>query len=116
MKARTEQALEKIESYARRTREFVEGYTYGDFIQDDKTIAACVFNLSQIGELVKVVEEGVKERYPAVPWHQLRGLRNRIVHDYEGVQIFDVWDVIERSLPGIERQMRTIREKEKAMK
>lgn len=114
MKKRTEQALDKIEGYARQTREFVAGYTYGDFIEDKKAIAACVFNLSQIGELVKLVEDGVKERYSTVPWHQLRGLRNRIVHDYEGVQLFDVWDVIERGLPGIERQIHAIREKEKA--
>lgn len=113
MKKKTEQILEKIERYSRQTREFVKGYTYGEFIQDDKAIAACVFNLSQIGELVKLIGNAFKEQYSNVPWHQLRGLRNKIVHDYEGVQLFDVWEVIQRGLPRIERELQRIREKEK---
>ena len=112
MKRQTEQIPEKIELYSRQTRSCVAGYTYADFMQDDKAIAACVFNLSQIGELVKIVDNSLKERYSTVPWHQLRGLRNRIVHDYEGVQLYDVWDVIQHGLPRIEHELRMIREKE----
>ena len=46
---------------------------------------ACVFNLSQIGELVRYLDRDFIEQHSDVPWAQMRGLRNRIIHDYEGV-------------------------------
>ena len=48
-------------------------------------VEACVFNLSQIGELVRHLDRDFIEQHSDVPWAQMRGLRNRIIHDYEGV-------------------------------
>lgn len=46
-------------------------------------VEACVFNLSQIGELVNKLDKEFIESYPEIPWFKMRGLRNRIVHDCE---------------------------------
>jgi len=72
-----------------------------EFSSDPKTISACVFNLSQIGELVTRIEPEFLNRNSHIPWYKIRGMRNRIVHDYEGIQLNIVWDVIVDFLPGL---------------
>ncbi len=70
---------------------YTQGITYDDFKENNMLVDACVFNLSQIGELVKNVDEAITDRYADIPWRQMYGLRNRIVHDYEGVNLKLVW-------------------------
>ena len=50
-------------------------------------VEACVFNLSQISELASKLDDDFVNKYPEIPWLKMRGLRNRIVHDYEGVNL-----------------------------
>lgn len=50
-------------------------------------VEACVFNLSQIGELVNKLDKDYISKYPEISWFKIRGLRNGIVHDYEGVNL-----------------------------
>ncbi len=54
-------------------------------------VEACVFNLGQIGELSHAVDDAFIEAHPAIPWAEMYGLRNRIVHDYEGVNLMLEW-------------------------
>jgi uncharacterized protein with HEPN domain len=74
-------------------------------------VEACVFNLSQIGELVKNVDDEYKKEQLGIPWHQLYGLRNRIVHDYEGVNLKLVWQIIRDDLPSLQLKLEMILEK-----
>ena len=60
---------------------------------------ACVFNLSQIGELANRVDTAFAEAHPEIPWRLLYGLRNRIVHDYEGVNLQLIWETLQEDLP-----------------
>ena len=62
---------------------------------------ACVFNLSQIGELVRYLDRDFIEQHSDVPWAQMRGLRNRIIHDYEGVNLMLVWEIIKYDIPTL---------------
>jgi len=72
-----------------------------DFSHDVKTVSACVFNLSQIGELAtRLSEDFIKETHN-IPWQKIKGLRNRIVHDYEGIRLNIIWDVIKDFLPEL---------------
>jgi uncharacterized protein with HEPN domain len=64
-------------------------------------VDACVFNLSQLGELANRITEDFEEKHPEIPWRQVYGLRNRIVHDYEGVNLKLVWEIIESDLPDL---------------
>ena len=91
MKNKDRLILQKILNYITEIQEFIKGYTKEEFTSDRKTINACVFNLSQIGELTgKISDEFIKENNN-VEWRGLKGLRNRIVHDYEGVNLDMVW-------------------------
>ena len=75
--------------------------TFEEFSDDIKTISACVFNLSQIGELVTRLDSEFLEEHNQIPWHKMRGMRNRIVYDYEGIQLNIVWDVLVDFLPDL---------------
>ena len=93
--------LEKIKKYAEQAVSFKENISFAEFSEDAKTTAACVFNLSQIGELVGRLSEDFTNTNTHVPWRKIRGMRNRIVHDYEGIQLNIVWDVLEDFLPEL---------------
>lgn len=72
--------------------------TYEQFCADIKLVEACVFNLSQMGELANRVDSDFALDHPSIPWHSLYGLRNRIVHDYEGVNLQLIWEIIDGDL------------------
>ena len=87
MKNKDRLILQKIVNYIHEIQEFVAGYTKEQFDKDRKTINACVFNLSQIGELAGRIDEEITKKNNQIEWRGLKGLRNRIVHDYEGVNL-----------------------------
>jgi uncharacterized protein with HEPN domain len=87
----------------------IEGYTRGvnrdAFVADDKTIDAVVRNLEIIGEAAHRMPAECVTMYPGVPWQQIAGLRNRIVHEYFGLDLEIVWQIIERDLPPLKTQL-----------
>lgn len=98
MKSKDKLILQKILLYINEIQEFIKGYSREDFNTERKTINACVFNLSQIGELVGKLSEDTVTQYDKVEWRGLRGLRNRIVHDYEGINLDMVWRFFENRI------------------
>lgn len=68
--------------------------TEEEFRQDEKTIDACARNLGVLGEAARQLPEDFIARHPAVPWRQITGLRDRIVHEYFGLDLEIVWRVI----------------------
>ena len=80
-----------------------------DFQADSMRVEATVFNLMQIGELSKFsLSDDVKARLSAIPWNQLYGMRNRIVHGYSGVNMRIVWDTVCRDIPALDRELAEI--------
>ncbi|WP_315452948.1 HepT-like ribonuclease domain-containing protein [uncultured Selenomonas sp.] len=71
-------------------------------------IEACVFNLSQIGELTTKLGDAVKVENPQVAWAQIYGLRNRIVHDYEGVNLRLIWEIVSDDMPELRIKLTAI--------
>ena len=105
---RNEIILQKMHRYAEKLIEYCEGYTYDTFIADMKTVEACVFNLSQLGELCRLADPEYMQAHPEIPWRELYGLRNRIVHDYEGVNLSLVWQIISEDLPDLIKELQTL--------
>lgn len=85
MKSKDKLILTKILKYIGEIKLFIEGYSHEKFENDRKTINACVFNLSQIGELAGKASEELQNQYQDIEWRGIKALRNRIVHDYDGV-------------------------------
>ena len=103
MRSKDKIILQKILNYIHEIKEFIEGYTQEEFNNDRKTINACVFNLSQIGELAGKISEEVTETSHDIEWRGLRGLRNRIVHDYEGINLNMVWRIFAKRIRRIRK-------------
>ena len=80
-----------------------------DFQADSMRVEATVFNLMQIGELSKFsLSDAARERLSNIPWHQLYGMRNRIVHGYSGVNMRIVWDTVSGDIPALDRELREV--------
>ncbi len=72
-------------------------------------VDACVFNLMQIGELAKQqLSDEAKEDLQIIPWKQLYGMRNRIVHGYDGVNLNIVWAAIKNDIPVLNNNLKNI--------
>ena len=89
---------------------YCDGVNYSEFSGNSMLVEACVFNLSQIGELVRHLDTEFKTAHSSIPWHQLYGLRNRIVHDYEGVNLALVWEIISNDLPELKAKLQNIQD------
>ena len=109
MKSKDRLILTKILKYIGEIKLFIEGYSHEEFNNDRKTINACVFNLSQIGELVGKVSNELQEEYSNIEWRGIKALRNRIVHDYDGVNLNMVWEFLTTELNELEEQLNKIK-------
>jgi len=78
--------------------EYSEGMTYDDFVKDSKTIDAVIRNFEIIGEAANRLPDDFKENFPEIDWHRRRGFRNRIVHDYMGIDYEIVWEIRDKYL------------------
>jgi uncharacterized protein with HEPN domain len=99
--------MEKLLGYTEKILAYCKGETYSSFVMDTKLVEACVFNLSQMGELCRAVDDDFAQNHAEIPWREMYGLRNRIVHDYEGVNMCLVWDIIRDDLPELSSLIRT---------
>lgn len=85
------EAGEKIKSYT-------AGFSKETFFGDNKTIDAVIRNLEIIGEASNRIPEEFKIENAEIPWRQLVGLRNRIIHEYFGVDLDIIWNIIQNDL------------------
>lgn len=95
----------KIINYIDSILKYTNSADYGEFRNNTMMVEACVFNLSQIGELVNKLDKEYVSKYPEIPWFKMRGLRNRIVHDYEGVNLNLIWEVIDMDIKILREQL-----------
>ena len=100
--------LEKQLKYIERIQTYVSGLDVEHFSENTMLHEACVFCISQIGELVGDLDDDFKEKHSEIPWAQIAGLRHHIVHDYEGIILERIWDTIENSLPIFKDQIAKI--------
>ncbi len=87
---------------------YTEGMSSRLFLDDPKTRDAVVMHFVVIGEVSSRIPEDFKKENPQIPWSEMRGLRNRIAHDYFGVDYEIVWDIIQNNLASLAQQIREI--------
>lgn len=95
-------SLSKIEEY-------ICGLMYDDFVDDYKTQDAIVRNLEIIGEASKKVSSELKKQYQNIPWKMIAGTRDKLIHDYFGVNIDIVWEIAIRDVPVLKQEMKKIK-------
>lgn len=103
MNSKDQLVLKKIQQHIESILRYCqEVHDFKQFQSDPMLVEATVFNLMQIGELAKVsLSDEAKTQLTAIPWPQLYGMRNRIVHGYAGVNMNIVWDTIQMDLPKL---------------
>ena len=79
------------------------------FLADDLAIDGVARNLEIIGEAVRQLPEEFRNAHTQISWTQIAGLRNRIVHDYFGLDLEIIWEIVQHDLPELEKQVRGIR-------
>jgi len=72
---------------------YTKGFTFDEFIADSKTVDAVIRNFEIIGEAANRLPDDFKELHQQIDWHKIRGFRNRIVHDYMGIDYTIVWEI-----------------------
>jgi uncharacterized protein with HEPN domain len=81
--------------------EFTRSIPYDEFIQDKKTIKATIRCLEVIGEASKNIPDEIKDQYQNIPWKRMTGMRDKLIHDYFGVDIEKIWLTIKNDLPSL---------------
>ena len=71
-------------------------------------MTACAFSLSQIGELAKELDEETINNITEIPWKSIKGMRNKIVHDYDNVDLSVLWSTIKNSLPELKDKLKEV--------
>jgi uncharacterized protein with HEPN domain len=86
----------------------VEGFSYSEFETDFRTNFAVVRALEIIGEAAKRLPTSLREQYPEIPWRGMAGMRDRIIHGYDTLDLQIVWDVVMQDIPEIKPRIQEI--------
>jgi uncharacterized protein with HEPN domain len=93
-------AIEAVDAIQRYTVDGREA-----FFSDGKTQDAVIRNIEILGQAVKGISDDTRALEPAVPWRKIAGMRDKLIHEYFGVDLALVWDVVEDELPALRPQL-----------
>jgi len=93
-----------------KAQEFTSGMDFKKFSKDGKTVFAVTRAIEIIGEAVKKIPTSVRKHYPDVPWKEMAGMRDKLIHEYFGVNLRAVWDTIKKDIPAIKPTFEKIKE------
>lgn len=91
---------------------YLEGYSFDTFRDDRKTVDAVARNLEIIGEASKKVPRGVRGKAPEIEWRKIAGLRDILIHEYFGIDLEIIWDVIHNHLPRLKESVQRLIEEQ----
>src|SRR5438477_11884524 len=82
--------------------------SFDDFSANFMAVEACLYNIQVIGEAVAQLTDDVKANQPQIPWNLIKGMRNRLIHEYFGTDLPVVWNVIKNELPEFKTELQRI--------
>jgi uncharacterized protein with HEPN domain len=100
--------LDDIVEALDRIFEYVQGMDYDSWGKDRKTIDAVVRNLEIIGEAAANVPENIQNQFTEVPWYQMKGMRNILIHEYFGLDNEVIWITIQDDLPFLKEKIKEL--------
>ena len=98
---RDQSYLLDIDKFAREILEFVRDMDESHFMSDRRTQSAVMYNITIIGEAVKQLSTDFRLHNPDIPWKQISGMRDKLVHDYRQINALQVWVVAQTDIPQL---------------
>ncbi len=93
--------IQDILSVIAEIESFTQGLTYEDFLENREAYRAVERDFEIIGEAVKRLSEAFKEQHPEIPWKDIAGFRNVLIHEYAAINALTVWESFERDIPPL---------------
>lgn len=87
---------------------YTQDITFEEFLQDEKTIEAVERNFEIIGEAAKFIPDEIKEKFGNIPFNKIISLRNKIIHNYFGIDYELLWNIIKNRLPELKKEIEKI--------
>jgi uncharacterized protein with HEPN domain len=94
-------AIQRVESYVR-------GVNKQAFLENLMMQDAVMHQIEIIGEASNGISDEFQEKHPNLPWMQMRAIRNKIVHDYRGINLQIIWETVKNDLPSLKEQVREL--------
>ena len=90
---------------ARKVLKFTRDCTFEEFAANDELQSAVLWQIGIMGEAARKVSESFKELHSTIPFYEVAGMRNRLVHDYSRIDLSQVWDTIQDNIPHLLKQL-----------
>lgn len=104
--------LDDMIKAAERALGYVQGLTYEQFAADRKTVDAVSYAIVVIGEAANALKDVGPDLAPELPWADIRGMRNRVAHEYFGVDVKVLWETVREDLPALLAALRALLERQ----
>jgi uncharacterized protein with HEPN domain len=98
--------LSDMRDALRSAREFSQGVTFEEFRINREKQFAIIHALEVLGEAAKQVPVSVREKYPDIPWRDIAGMRDRLIHGYFSVNLERLWNTVQQDLPPLEKLLK----------
>lgn len=89
-------------------KDFISGLGFERFKKDKKTVNAVVRSIEIIGEATRKIPKTLKDRYPGIPWKKMAGMRDKLIHEYFGIDIEILWKVAKEDVPALNSAIRNM--------
>jgi len=102
--------IDDILNSVEELEEFIEGMDYETFSSDRKTENAVIRSLEVMGEAAAKIPDTIRDKYPDIPWKRMVGMRNKLIHDYFGVDLDIIWAVSTEEIPPLKVHIKRLRD------
>lgn len=87
---------------------FIKSMGFESFIKDRKTINAVIRSIEVIGEATKRIPKSIRDKTPSIPWRKMAGMRDKMIHEYFGVDMGILWKTIKEDIPSLKYQIQNV--------
>lgn len=95
-----------------RMEDYLQGSEYEDFIENTLLQAGVIREIEVIGEATKRLSDDIRKKYPDIPWRRMAGMRDKLIHDYMGIDVDAVWETVEKDIPHLKIAIQKVIEQE----